>query len=296
MQILYANESVKINNATVDVSAYQVTRAQQLLQSGSISKADLAQLESQYSSDKYQLTISENSLKTYKLQLKQLLELTIADEININIPEISQLDVLKPLPSLQSIYEKSLTVMPLLKSSKTNLQIANLETEKAKAGYLPKLSLNANVGTSNASGTGQNITHQIKNNWGNVIGIAVSIPVFSNRENKSAVEKAILSQKTAKLELQDSEKDLLKEIESVYQNAISAQSQYIASLEKEKALRTSYELVEQQYALGMKNTLELLTEKNNLIAAQQGLIQAKYMSIMNAQLLNLYQELPLEIK
>jgi outer membrane protein len=46
----------------------------------------------------------------------------------------------------------------------------------------------------------------------------------------------------------------------------------------------------------MKNTLELLTEKNNLLSARQNMMQAKYLSIMDMQILNLYQDIPVEIK
>jgi len=40
----------------------------------------------------------------------------------------------------------------------------------------------------------------------------------------------------------------------------------------------------------MKNTLELLTAKNNLLNARQELLQSKYMAVMNIQLLNIYQD------
>ena len=53
--------------------------------------------------------------------------------------------------------------------------------------------------------------------------------------------------------------------------------------------RTSYDLIQEQFNLGMKNTVELLTEKNNLLNAQQETLQAKYMAILNAQLLRFYQ-------
>ena len=293
LQILYADESVKINQATVKVSEYQQTRGEGLLKAGSLSKADFAQLQSQYSTDKYQLVVSENTLSTDKLQLKQLLELGVADELNIVILELTDMDVLKPLPSLQNIYTNALNAMPTIKSSKLSIQMASLETEKAKTGYLPTISLSAGVGTSHGS---SGIGDQLKNGLYEAIGVSVSIPIFNNRETKSTVEKAILSEKTSKLNLQDTEKTLLKDVESAYQDALSAQSQYAAAEEKVKALQTSYDLIDQQYKLGMKNTLELLTEKNNLLTAQQNMIQAKYLSIMNTQLLNLYQELPIEIK
>ena len=60
-------------------------------------------------------------------------------------------------------------------------------------------------------------------------------------------------------------------------------------MESVKAAMQSYSLVEEQFNLGMKNTVELLTEKNNLLAAQQELVQAKYMAVLNLQLLNFYQ-------
>ena len=58
---------MKINRNTLQVSQATYDRGKELFQEGSISKADLAQLESQVSSDKYQLVTSESSLRDYKL-------------------------------------------------------------------------------------------------------------------------------------------------------------------------------------------------------------------------------------
>jgi len=296
LQILYAAETVNIDSATVEVSKFQFERGKTLMNAGSTSKVDLAQLESQFSSDKYQLVVAKNNLETQKLNLKQLLELTVQDELNIAIPSLNEFDILKPLPILQHVYETSLNVMPQLKSGKLNMQVAGLETEKAKTGYLPKVNLNASVGTNHNTLSGLNFSQQLQDGFNEGIGLSVSIPIFTNRATKSAIEIDELSEKTSKLNLQDAEKSLLTEVESSYQDALSAQSQYIAASEKVKALQVSYDLIDQQFSLGLKNTLDLLTEKNNLLAAKQSLLQAKYLSIMNVQMLNLYQDLPLEIK
>ena len=84
-------------------------------------------------------------------------------------------------------------------------------------------------------------------------------------------------------------KTLYKTIEGLWLDANSAQQRYAAALEKLRATETSYELVQEQFSLGMKNTVELLTEKSNLLSAQQEMLQAKYMSLLNAQLLRFYQ-------
>ena len=83
MQILYANESVKINENPLAVSAAQRDRAKEMLAAGRIAKSDYAQLEAQYSSDKYQLVTSQASLRQYKLPLKQLFELDCEEEVEI---------------------------------------------------------------------------------------------------------------------------------------------------------------------------------------------------------------------
>lgn len=296
LQILYAAETVNIDSATVEVSKFQFDRGKNLLAAGSISKVDLAQLESQFSSDKYQLVVAKNNLETQKLNLKQLLELSVKDELKIGIPTLNDVDILKPLPALQTVYENALNVMPQIKSSRLNIQAAGLETEKAKANFLPKINLNASVATNNSTLSGFSFGQQLQDGFNDGIGISVSIPIFTNRSNKSTLEINRLSEKTSQLNLQDAEKSLLTEVESSYQDALSAQSQYVSATEKVKALQTSYDLIDQQFSLGLKNTLDLLTEKNNLLAAKQSLLQAKYLSIMNVQMLNLYQDLPLEIK
>ena len=67
VQILYATETINIDSATVEVSKFQFDRGTNLLNAGSISKVDLAKLQSQYSSDKYLLVVAKNALETQKL-------------------------------------------------------------------------------------------------------------------------------------------------------------------------------------------------------------------------------------
>lgn len=296
LQILYAAEALKINKSTLEVSEYQMERAKSLLALGSISKVDLVQLEAQYSSDKYQITVTENTLRNNILSLKQLLELDLNDSISIITPELADETVLTPLSSLSAVYEDALNSMPGLKNSKLNVDIAEIEIQKAQANYMPTASLNASAGTGHNNQSTYTFAEQMQNGFNAGIGVSVSIPIFTKGENKAALSKAKLSEKTAELQLIDDQKALLREVQQIYQDALAAQSQYVAASENMKSLKESYELIQQQYNLGMKNTLELLTEKNNLLIAQQNLIQAKYISIMNSQLLNLYRNLPMTLE
>lgn len=289
VQILYAAEAVKVNENTLAISQAERDRGQQLLEAGSIAKSDLAQLESQVSTDKYQLVTAQATLQDYKLQLKQLLELDGENEMNIYLPVLSDENVLLPLPAKKDVYMSALTLRPEIEASKINVEASELGIDIAKAGYLPTISLSAGIGTNHTSGSDFTFGEQVKNGWNNSIGVSVSVPIFNNRQTKSAVQKAKLQRETSLLSLLDEQKTLYKTIEGLWLDANSAQQRYAAANEKLKSTQISYDLISEQFDLGMKNTVELLTEKNNLLQAQQEQLQAKYMAILNTQLLKFYQ-------
>ena len=98
---------------------------------------------------------------------------------------------------------------------------------------------------------------------------------------------------SSQLELLNTQKELLSIVEGYYLDATSAQTQYRSSKEKLVYVSQSYDLTQQQFFLGMKNTVELLTEKNNYLVAQQEVLQSKYMALMSIELLNIYQDKPI---
>lgn len=295
IQILYADESIAINKGTVEVSRATYERAQELFKEGSISKADLAQLEAQLSNDEYQLVTSESTLRNYKLQLKQLLELDNTKEMSLVLPHISDEHVMELLPSQTDVYQTALATRPEIKSSKLDIDNAKLAISSAKAGYMPTISLSASTSSTANSSSSNNWTQQMKYGWNNMIGLSLSLPIFDQRQTKTSIRKARLQYDTTQLNLINAQKELYSTIESLYLDALNAQQQYVAAETKLKSSQTSFDMVSEQFNLGMKNTVELLTEKNNLLSAQQQRIQAKYMAILNRTLLNFYAGQEIEL-
>ncbi len=289
VQILYSAEAVGVNRSMLEVSRKEYERAEALFDAGSIARSDLAQLEAQVSSNNYQLVSSETTLQDYKLQLKQLLELDGDFEMDIYIPEVDDSNVLSPLPEKDDVYQAALGLRPEIESGKLNIESSELSIKMARAGYIPTISLSAGIGTTNANGSDFSFSEQVKQNWNNSLGFTVSIPLFDKRQTKTAINKAKLQKQTSELNLLDSRKTLYRTIESLWLTAVSAQQQYVAAAQKLKSSEESYALVSEQFNVGMKNTVELLTEKNNLLSAQQETLQAKYTAILNAGLLRFYQ-------
>ena len=292
MQCLYAADAVRINRSTAEASKAQRDRAEEMLRTGSISRVDFAQLQSQYSSDEYQIVVAGSTLDNYKLQLKQLLELDIMEEMNPAVPGVKEENVLKALPPKNEVYETALKVMPQIRRGELGIEAAKLEEKSARAGFFPSISLSASVGTGHMSNNDFESGSQIWNRFNENVGLTLNIPIFSNRKNRTAVNKAKIALNDSYLEWTSLQKELLRNVESAYLDAVSAQAQYLSAREKEKYARESYELTSEQFRGGVKNTVELITAQNEYSAAQQQVLQAKYLTLLSIELLNIYQGLP----
>lgn len=286
VQILYSMETIKQDEEQIKLSSASAERARALFKEGVLNKADVAQLEAQCANDKYQLVADQSTLDNYKLQLKQLLELDGDEELNIVVPNLDG-DVMAVLPSKRDVYNAALNLRPEIKANKLSMDASDLSIKMAKAGKLPTLSLTAGMTTLNMSNNG-NFFDQLKRQWNNTIGLSLNIPILDRRSTKSAVEKAKLEKQNSYLQLLDTQKNLWKSIEGYWQEATSAQASYKAAKEQAEAVRTSYDLTSEQFRLGMKNIIELLTDQKNLSAANQKVIQTKYMEVLNASLLKYY--------
>lgn len=292
MQCLYAADAVRINRSTAEASKAQRDRAEEMLRTGSISRVDFAQLQSQYSSDEYQIVVAGSTLDNYKLQLKQLLELDIMEEMNPAVPGVKEENMLKALPPKNEVYETALKVMPQIRRGELGIEAAKLEEKSARAGFFPSISLSASVGTGHMSNNDFESGSQIWNRFNENVGLTLNIPIFSNRKNRTAVNKAKIALNDSYLEWTSLQKELLRNVESAYLDAVSAQAQYLSAREKEKYARESYELTSEQFRVGVKNTVELITAQNEYSAAQQQVLQAKYLTLLSIELLNIYQGLP----
>lgn len=292
MQCLYAADAVRINRSTAEASKAQRDRAEEMLRTGSISRVDFAQLQSQYSSDEYQIVVAGSTRDNYKLQLKQLLELDIMEEMNPAVPGVKEENVLKALPPKNEVYETALKVMPQIRRGELGIEAAKLEEKSARAGFFPSISLSASVGTGHMSNNDFESGSQIWNRFNENVGLTLNIPIFSNRKNRTAVNKAKIALNDSYLEWTSLQKELLRNVESAYLDAVSAQAQYLSAREKEKYARESYELTSEQFRVGVKNTVELITAQNEYSAAQQQVLQAKYLTLLSIELLNIYQGLP----
>ena len=288
VQCLYLSEAIKVNESSLETARQNENRGQQMVEVGKMAKADLAQLSAQRATDEYNVVEAESQLANYKLQLKQLLELMGTDDFDIAIPPTTDADALAPIPSLQTVYDQALATRPEIESQKLAIESSKVSLAVAKAGALPTVSLSGGFTTSTNSLANNSWDNQMKTNLNMSGGLSLNIPIFDQRQTKTSVNKARLQQQQAMLDLQDQQKQLYQTIEGYWLDATTNQHKFRAAQATVESEQQSFNLLQEKFSLGLTNTVELMNGKDKLLQAQQNLLQSKYMTLLNLQLLRFY--------
>ena len=170
-----------------------------------------------------------------------------------------------------------------------SIKSSEVSVSLAKAGWMPSVNLTGGVTTSTNSLSSNGWGTQIKTNTNASLGLGVSVPIYDGRSTKTSVNKAKIQQLQARLDLLDQQKTLYSDIQQFWLNAWTNQQKYQAAKSSVESAQQSYDLLSEQFRLGLKNIVELMTGKDNLLSAQQNQLQSKYLTLYNQQMLHFYQ-------
>ena len=288
VQIMYTKEALKVNEQLLKTAQAQYDRGIEMQKQGQMAKADVIQLEAQLSSAKYDIANTQAQLNNYKRQLKSVLELDINQDFDIKGDTPTDEKVLEVIPSKLEAYNQALTSRPEIKSAELGIEQANMQLDIAKRAHYPTVRASASLGSNHSSGSQDNWGTQMKSNLNMSAGVTVSVPIFDNRQIATNIRNAKLNQVNSQLDLQDKKISLSNTIEQYWINANSNQQSYLAAKARVKSQEASYELLNEQFLNGLKNTVDVLQGRDNVINAEQSMLQSKYTTLLNIQLLKFY--------
>ena len=296
LDVLLAKENLKYIIDLVHTSEARVQQGQLFYDAGSIAKKDLLQLQAQMASDKYLLVQTQNAIRQNILSLKQILQLPTDTLFDIATP--ASIETADVMPSLHFVQQKALENFPEIKIGKLGVNIAALDIVKAKAGFKPTLTASGALGTGYSDVITNSIYpktgyfKQTGNNFYQRVGVTLSIPIFSNRINKTNLEKANINYKQADLNLQNDQLVLSQVVEQAYLNAVNARQAYNAANQQLLATTESYRIVNEQFRLGGSNTYDLLQQRNQYVQAVQAYTQAKFNAVLQQKIYEFYMGNP----
>ena len=289
LQVLFSNEILATTRSQADADAVQVDRTGKMVDAGKVPESNLFQIKSQYATDKLAIVNAQGQLDIAKVTLMQLMEIPVMDSFEIEKPNLEEPTMLL-LRSNNDIYQKALTVQPQIAGASVRTNAALLGIKIYQGAYWPRLSLSGNINTDYAGiRTKDPFFTQFWNHFGENIGLNLSIPIYSNRQVKSNVERAKVNSLNTRLIEQNTKNQLRKSIEQSYTDLKNALNKYFATKEQYAAAEDSYKNMEKKYNVGLVAAIDYLLEKNNFYQAQSNMIQSKYDYFFKQKILDFYE-------
>lgn len=288
LQALYYKEAIAVAQNTLAGSQQESKIAKSRYDAGAIAKKDYSDALSQEASNNYELIQAQNSYEAQLLLLRQLLELEPETTFDIVDPDIDYNGSTLLLDKVD-VYHNALNTLPEIAASKLDIDISEKDLEIAKGAYLPTLSLTGSLGSGYTSIQDMSFTDQFDINFNQRLGLSLSVPIFNRGQTKANVQNAKINIEKANIAMRTQEKELYNKVETAWRNARSSQEQLLAAEAARNAAKDSYDLAQKQYEVGAINTTDLVLTQNTYSNAEQNYIQAKYLGILYAQLLQFYQ-------
>lgn len=290
VQVLFNQELKGVAMRQVDLSKEQLERGNELSKVDRISKAELSELKSRVLQDETRLVQANNTFKLALLELTQILELPTPEGFVI-APMAGELEFGTLTPP-DDIFEYAVKVRPVILAAQLRALGAEKSIKIARSAFMPNLNFSANIGTGYYKVQGKEsdpFSSQISNNLSKNIGFSLSIPIFNRFAVRNQVRSAKIDLNNQLLSLDLKKKELYKEIQQAWYNAVAADTKYQSTQVALESNEESFALMKEKYELGKANNIEFNEAKTNLMKAESDLLQAKYEYLFRTKILNFYK-------
>lgn len=295
LQALLNLELSKVAHKQIELSKEQLTRIKGWFDVGKASSSEVADVQARVAQDEMNAVQADNTYNLSVLDLTQLLELPTPE--GFILAGSDEALAFSRLTPPDEIYMQAITYKPGIKAAEYRLAGSEKNIRLAQSQYYPQLSFNAGLSTNYYSIGGQKTDDfgtQMKNNFNKYLGFSLSVPLFNRLATRNKVKTARLQQADMALELEKVKKDLYKEIQQAWYNAVAAESKYNSSISAVKANEESFRLMNEKFNNGKANYVEYTEAKLSLTKALSDKLQAQYDYIFRTKILDYYKGQPIE--
>lgn len=321
LQILMAEEQLDNAEKRKALSEEQLAQTDKLIQAGTLPENDRLEVLAQIARDEQTIVTSQNLIDINYLNLKEFMQLDPNTEMEIEKPAIDS-PVEPNANSFKMVYNTAVNNQPQVKRDEMNLKSAEIAVDLARSQMLPSLFLFGGMDTrwSSAAKIVDQITEfrntqtfyfgddpivvgyddvdftlknqpyfdQLKENFGQNVGVQLRVPIYNNNQNAIGVERAKIGILNSKLQSDLTKQQLKVDVQNAIASARAAQLSYQAAQKTVDATSAAYRNAEKQYELGAINTFQFTTARNTKDMAEIDLVVAKYDYIFRTKIIDFY--------
>lgn len=325
LQVMLRREQVKISELQLNQSKEQLRTTRKLVDAGTQPELNAIQIEAQVVRDTSALLQAQAFAEQAIINLKAFLNMDMAAPFDIDAPPVDDIPV-DDIAAMQpeAVYNLAVTNQPLQRMTALRIEAGKYQVKSARGALYPTLSAfggmnsrfinskypvffalpyqptSAFVKVGNdtlpvfAPQTGSTLvknplTRQLKNNFGQSLGLTLNFPIFNGWNSKAQLERSKINVRQTELQDEQERLNLKANIYNAYQDAFSSLQKYNAAIRNVEASQKALDISKKRFDIGLLGTLDYITTQNNLYRAKIEEVSNHYDYVFKMKVLEFYK-------
>jgi outer membrane protein len=272
--VLGAQDTLQTTRANKVAIAEQLASAKRNFEVGTATITDTREAQARYDLATAQEIAADNDLVTKRIALDQLVGRSNVQPKDLAVPIVLPPTASTPVDELVS---RAADEHPAVRRAQATFDIAQLETEKARAQALPTIdalaSVQAGRGTIAANVTGYNS--------GASIGVQLNVPLYAGGAIQNRIKETLVLEERSRNDLEAARRLVIQGIRQAYYTLQSGQAQVKALEAAEASSQLALEATQLGYRVGIRVNVDVLNAQSQLYQTRRDLARARYDLLLN---------------
>ncbi len=270
--VLAAQDTLAFVQAQKTAVSEQLASAKRNFEVGTSTITDTREAQARFDLVVAQEIAAENDLRVKRLALDSLVGKNDVNPRPLSIP----MNLPAPQPAeVNTWVQRAEESSPSIQLARTTLEIAQLETEKAKAGNKPTLDLNASYNITR-SPTGSTTVGSATRNSTASMGLAFNLPLFAGFATQNRIRETLSLEEKAQADLEAARRAVAQSTRAAFFGVVSGQGQVKALEAAESSSQSALDANRLGYQVGVRINIDVLNSQSQLFQTKRDLAQARY--------------------
>lgn len=278
--VLGATDTLATVQASKKAISEQLASAKRNFEVGTATITDTREAQARYDLSLAQEIAADNDLRVKRLALEQLVGKPGAAPKPLALPV-----VLPPVApaNVEDWVTGAETRSPAIRQAQLGLDVAKLETEKARAGHLPTVTLGASFTKGYPSGTVETTaggalisSARPGESHTGTLGVTLNVPLFAGFSVQNRVKETLSLEEKARNDLDVARRGVTQNTRQAFFGVQSGQAQVRALEAAESSSKLALEATQLGYKVGVRVNVDVLNAQSLLFQTQRDLAKARY--------------------
>ena len=274
--VLAAQDLLTTAQANKKALAEQLAAAKRNFEVGNATITDTREAQARHDLASAQEIAATNDLRVKRIALDQLVGRNNVQPNPLQTPvNLSQLS-----PGQVEDWVTQSGQAPIVRKATVGVQVAKLETSKARDGHLPTLDLTGAVARTSTSGFSTTAQASMGAGRTTAVGLELNVPLFAGFAVQNRVKETLVLEQKAENDLENAKRSVALGTRQAFFGVQSGLAQVQAYEAAEASAKLALEATQLGYRVGVRINKDVLDAQTQLASTQKDLYKARYDVIM----------------